>query len=71
MEDQTPRPIPFTILIIGLTLAVGLAMWSGRQYLVHGGGIGYGIAGGISLGAAYAVIKQIKIRFSSKSGDPK
>ena len=71
MEDQTPRPIPFAILIVGLTIAVGLAMWSGRQYLLHGGGIGYGIAGGISLGAAYAVIKQIKIRFSSKSGDPK
>lgn len=70
MQDQAPRPIPFPILIIGLTLAVGLAMWSGRQYLLHGGGIVYGIAAGISLGAAYAFIKQIKIRFSSKSGDP-
>ncbi|RBA23925.1 hypothetical protein [Herminiimonas fonticola] len=69
MKDQAPRPIPFSILIVGLTLAVGIAMWSGRQYLLHGGGIGYGIAGGISLGAAYAFIKQIKIRFSSKSGD--
>ncbi len=67
MEDQAPRPIPFAILIVGLTLAVGLAMWSGRQYLVHEGGIVYGIAAGISLGAAYAFIKQIKIRFASRA----
>lgn len=67
MEDQAPRPIPFAILIIGLTLSVGLAMWGGRQYLMHGGGIVYGIAAGISLGAAYAFLKQIKVRFSSKA----
>ncbi len=70
MEDQTPRPIPFAILIVGLTLAVGCAMWSGRQYLLHGGGIMYGLIAGVSLGATYAFIKQIKIRFSSKPGDP-
>ncbi len=66
MEDQAPRPIPFFILILGLTLAVGLAMWGGRQYLLHEGGIGYGIVSGISLGAAYAVIKQIKLRFTKR-----
>jgi len=70
MEDQTPRPIPFAILIIGLTLAVGCAMWSGRQFFLYDGGIAYGLAAGVSLGATYAFIKQIKIRFSSKPEKP-
>lgn len=70
MEDQAPRSIPFAVMIIGLTLAVGLGMWSGRQYLLHGGGIVYGIVAGISLGAAYAFLKQIKIRFASKPEKP-
>lgn len=67
MQDQAPRQIPFAILIIGLTLTFGLAMWGGRQYLVQEGGIAYGILSGICLGAAYAFIKQIKVRFAAKA----
>nr|WP_041296423.1 hypothetical protein [Janthinobacterium sp. Marseille] len=67
MEDpSTPRPVSLTVLIIGLVIALGVAIWGGIQFLNSGHSLGYGVVAGVSIGAAYAFLKQIRIRRSEK-----
>ncbi|MBX9800171.1 MAG: hypothetical protein K2Y13_12000 [Burkholderiaceae bacterium] len=63
MEDpNTPRPVSLTVLIVGLVIALALAIWGGLQFLNSGHSLGYGVLAGVSIGAAYAFLKQIRIR---------
>ncbi|MNK31390.1 hypothetical protein D3C87_498260 [compost metagenome] len=67
MEDpNTPRPVSLTVLIAGLVIALGVAIWGGIQFLNSGHSLGYGVVAGVSIGAAYAFLKQIRIRRSEK-----
>lgn len=67
MEDpNSPRPVSLTVLIAGLVIALGVAIWGGIQFLNSGHSLGYGVVAGVSIGAAYAFLKQIRIRRSEK-----
>lgn len=67
MEDpNTPRPVSLVVLIIGLVIALVLAIWGGLQFLNSGHSLGYGVLAGVSIGAAYAFLKQIRIRRNEK-----
>lgn len=67
MEDQnTPRPVSLTALIVGLVIALGVAIWGGIQFLNSGHSLGYGIVAGVSIGAAYAFLNQIRVRRTKK-----
>lgn len=67
MEDpNTPRPVSLTVLIAGLVITLGVAIWGGIQFLNSGHSLGYGVVAGVSIGAAYAFLKQIRIRRSEK-----
>ncbi len=63
MEDpNTPRPVSLIVLIVGLIIALALAIWGGLQFLNSGHSLGYGVVAGVSIGAAYAFLKQIRMR---------
>ena len=67
MEDpNSPRPVSLTVLIAGLVIALGVAIWGGIQFLNSGHSLGYGVVAGVSIGAAYAFLKQIRIRRNEK-----
>ncbi|RQO35980.1 hypothetical protein DBR37_06425 [Herminiimonas sp. KBW02] len=67
MEDpNTPRPVSLTVLIVGLVITLILAIWSGFQFLNSGHSLGYGVLAGVSIGAAYSFLKQIRIRRNEK-----
>ncbi|MNR77773.1 hypothetical protein D3C72_84550 [compost metagenome] len=67
MEDPSaPRPVSLTALIVGLIIALALAIWGGVQFLNSGHSLGYGVIAGVSIGAAYAFLKQIRIRRNEK-----
>lgn len=69
MEDKA-KTIPLPMLILGLICVIGFAIWSGSRFYLYDGGIGYGVATGISLGAAYTFLKQIKLQRSTKQNQP-
>lgn len=72
MEDKTtPAPIPLSILILSSICVIGFTIWSGYQFYLHDGGILYGVAAGIGLGASYSALKQIRIRRATKQGQLK
>ena len=72
MEDKaTATPIPLPILILGLICVIGFAIWSGSRFYLYNGSIGYGVAAGISLGAAYTFLKQINLQRTAKQSPPK
>lgn len=63
MDDQSTAPaLPLPILIIGFIVAIGCAIWTGCLFSLYGGSIVYGVVAGISIGAAYAFAKQIKLK---------
>ena len=65
-DPNTPRPVSLTALIIGLVIALCCAIWGGFQFLNSGHSLGYGVIAGISIGAAYAFLNQIRIRRAEK-----
>lgn len=72
MEDKaTPAPISLFILILGLICVLGFTIWSGCRFYLYGGGILYGGAAGIGLGAAYSILKQIYLQHISRQKPPK
>lgn len=72
MEDKaTATLIPLPILILGLICVIGFAIWSGSQFYLYNGGIGYGVAAGISIGAAYTFLKQINLHRATKKNQAK
>lgn len=72
MEDPaTATPIPLSILIVGLICVSGFAIWAGCQFYLYHGSILYGVAAGISLGAAYTFLKQINLQCTARRSQPR
>jgi hypothetical protein len=61
-HQQAPAPLPLAVMIVGLVIALGCAIWAGDLFFFEGRSILFGVASGISVGAAYAFAKQIKSR---------
>lgn len=65
-NQDSPRPLPLTVLLVGFFFMAALALWTGSRFFLHGDSPAYGIIGGISLGAAYAFGKQIHLHYMNK-----
>ncbi|MCA1322738.1 anaphase-promoting protein [Herbaspirillum sp. alder98] len=58
-----PRKISLPFSLFGLAAAVALALWAGNHYMRNEASLFYGLAAGLSFGAAFAFGQQIKNHF--------
>ncbi|EJN07377.1 hypothetical protein [Herbaspirillum sp. YR522] len=58
-----PRKISLPFSLFGLAAAIGIALWAGNHYMRNDASLFYGLAAGLSFGAAFAFGQQIKHHF--------
>lgn len=63
MSDDTPKPTPLLLSLLGLVAACAIAVWAGVHYMTNDASLFYGLLAGLSAGATFAFGQQIKNRF--------